>query len=69
MTAVVAVEEPPEQFVATVHEAVARPRDDAARMIDGCDSPVAGAMKTEAIVCLRRSGHCHESGDRNGHRK
>jgi hypothetical protein len=70
MTAgMVAVEQPPEQSVATVHEPVARPRDDAARMIDGCDCPVTGTMKTEAIMCLRRSRHCHESGDRNGHRK
>jgi hypothetical protein len=70
MTAgVVAVEEPPEQFVATVHEPVARPRDDAARMIDGGDRPVTGTMKTEAIMCLRRSRQCHESDDRNSRRK
>jgi hypothetical protein len=70
MTAVmVAVEEPAEQPIATVQEAVARPHNSATRMIDGCDRSVAGTMKTEAIMCLRRSGQCHQSDGRNGHRK
>ena len=65
----VTVEEPPEQSVATVHETVARPPDDAACMIDGSDRPVTSTMKTEAIMCLRRNGHSHESDGRNSHRK